>query len=202
MKNKAWIIGLIGGLLLSGCTSAVSNSSQPAAEEVAPSFESTGWECTPSEDFGSCATTTFDGASGDLNWDEIEGVPFGGMMIVCWRDSEEALVTVIGGSSLQQNVNTNYLWNPASYPRLDYSIDGAAKKSTAYEITDGYGEPQPDTIVLLRTWPTIMRDIASANTLQIWLADSTGTERQVDINVEGSVGAVATLAGWGYGCGF
>jgi hypothetical protein len=47
-----------------------------------------------------------------------------------------------------------------------------------------------------------MRDIASAKTLQIWLADSTGAERQVDINVEGSVAAVATLAGWGYGSGF
>jgi hypothetical protein len=203
MKNKAWIIGVVSALVLSGCTSAGSNSLQPATEEATSSFESTGWECFPVDEYGLCATVTFNGASDvGLNDPPVDDVPFGYMMIICWNNSEESTVTVSSGSSWLNNSSSQYTWNPTTNPSLDYSIDEGARISTGYENTGPYGDVQPENIYLLRTWPTVMRDIASAKTLQIWLADSTGAERQVDINVEGSVAAVATLAGWGYGSGF
>jgi hypothetical protein len=205
MKNKVWAIAISSALILSGCTSPVteSNEIEQVPQETELQFESLGWDCKPMDDYGICSTMTFDGAS-DTGTTEtgLPDVPFGHIMMICWQDSRDTMVTVRGGSSFANLFDSQYLWNSVSYPNLTYSIDGGSRTSTAYEISNPLGEIFPDTIFLLREWPNVMRDISSAKTLQIWLTDSTGTERQIDLDVEGSVSAVATLAAWGYGCDF
>jgi hypothetical protein len=205
MKTNAWSIGVIAALVLSGCTSAVpeSNEIAEAPQETQLSFESAGWNCQPMDEYAYCSNTTFEGASATGTSDsELADVPFGHFMMVCWGDSRPSMVTLNPGSSWESNFDSTYLWNPVSYPNLTYSIDGGSKTSTAYEISGPLGDINPDTIYLFREWPNVMRDISAAKTLQIWLTDSTGTERQIDLDVEGSVSAVANLAAWGYGCDF
>ena len=206
MKNKAWIIGVVSALVLSGCTNPLPEIAEieEAPQEAELSFESTGWECFPFDGYGYCSIVTFDGAStSDLDDSVVSDVSFGFLMIFCLRDDGESLVTVSSGSSSDVWMDSAFLWNPVSYPNLTYSIDGGPKESTAYEISSPWsGEPKPQDIYLLRQWPNVMRDISSAKTLQIWLTDSTGTERQIDLDVEGSVSAVANLAAWGYSCDF
>jgi hypothetical protein len=205
MKTKAWIIGFIAALVLSGCTTPVpkSNEIEQSPKETQSSFESSGWNCQPMDEYAFCSITTFEGASATgISDANLADAPFGYLMFVCWGDSRPSMVTLNAGSSWENNLDSQYLWNPVSYPSLSYSLDGGPKTSTAYEITGPYGDINPDIIYLLREWPHVMRDISSAKTLQIWLTDSTGTERQIDLDVEGSVRAVANLAAWGYGCEF
>jgi hypothetical protein len=203
LRRELIAIATISALLLSGCTNPLTDVNEINPEAAKPKFETSGWKCYPEGDYGICVTITYDGASeAGVSDPPVDDVPFGSMTMICWNDSEESMVIVQGGSSWLNNSSSAYTWNPSSYPSLDYSIDEGARTSTGYEISGPYGDVNPDFIYLLRTWPTVMRDIASAKTLQVWLADSTGAEREVDMNVEGSVAAVATLAGWGYGCGF
>jgi hypothetical protein len=47
-----------------------------------------------------------------------------------------------------------------------------------------------------------MRDLASAESLKIWLQDSSEINQEIDVLAAGSVGAVATVNAWGYSFGF
>ena len=205
MKYKVWAIAISSALILSGCTSPVteSNEIEQVPQETELSFESLGWDCKPMDEYAYCSNTTFEGASATgTSGTDLADAPFGYLMFVCWGDSRPSMVTLNAGSSWENAFDSEFLWNPVSYPTLTYSIDGGSKLSTAYEIAGPLGDINPDTIYLLREWPNVMRDISSAKTLQIWLTDSTGTERQIDLDVEGSVSGVANLAAWGYGCDF
>jgi hypothetical protein len=205
MRNKVLIIAISSALVLSGCTNPAPESIEVevAPQEAELSFDSAGWNCKPMDDYAYCAINTFEGAADAETSDtDFADVPFGSLLMVCWGDSRPSMVTLRAGSSWGSYFDSTYLWNPVSYPNLTYSIDGGSKTSTGYEISGPLGDINPDTIYLFREWPNVMRDISSAKTLQIWLTDSTGTERQIDLDVEGSVSAVANLAAWGYGCEF
>jgi hypothetical protein len=120
---------------------------------------------------------------------------------ICQTGSKPSMAFVLAQSDLR-NKDSRYTWNPETNPNFQFSIDQGPRKSMGYDITAANGRIFPDSIDLLDEWPDVMRDIAGAKTLQIWIKDSSGANREIAFNVEGNVSAVANLAAWGYNCKF
>ena len=162
------------------------------------SFESDGWECKPYDGWGTCSNFTYEGAHES---DSVSSPAYAALQFICFENSSQSEVYAYGANSLRDD-STRFLFNPDAYPTFSYSIDGDSRKTSNYDIIANTGNVIPDSINLLDEWPEIMRDLAGANTLQIWLNDSDGVGRQLDMSVEGNVSAVATLAAWGFSCTF
>lgn len=194
-------LALISMSLLSGCSTANSTAQNP--NQATPSasalyVDSSGWDCDSSDNYGTCTVATYEGASAK---DESNAKDYAMFQFICMTGSNPTMAFVYAGSALRDE-DSRFNWNPETNPTFQYSIDQGPRKSKGYDITAANGRIFPDSIDLLDEWPGVMREIADAKTLQIWITDSTGSEREIAFNVEDSVSAVANLAAWGYNCNF
>ena len=201
-KISATALVVVSVSLLTACSNGASVSQDP--EQPAPSasplfVDSSGWKCDSSDTYGSCNVSTYDGAS--TPEDERVATDFAMFQFICQTGSKPSMAFVLAQSDLRSK-ESRYTWNPETNPSFQYSIDQGPRQSMGYDITAANGRIFPDSIDLLDEWPGVMREIADAKTLQIWIMDSTGVEREIAFNVEGSVSAVANLAAWGYNCKF
>jgi hypothetical protein len=190
--------------VLSGCSNGSrsdSEASSAPAPTSAPLFiDSSKWKCTDEEDYGACNVATFKGAS--TPEDERAATDYAMFQFICMSDATASQAFVMAGADLRNPADSRYRWNPNTNPVFEYSIDQGARKTSGYDIEAANGNIIPHGIDLLDEWPSVMRDIAGAKTLQIWISDSTGSPREIAFNVEDSVSAVANLAAWGYNCTF
>lgn len=195
-------LALISVSLLSACSDGISASQDPV--QAAPSasalfVDSSDWDCEPSDTYGTCNVATYAGASTPQN--EGKAKDFAMFQFICQTGAKPSMAFIVAQSDMRDQ-NTRFTWNPETHPTFQYSIDQAPRKSKGYDITAANGRIFPDSIDLLDEWPGLMREIADAKTLQIWITDSTGSQREIAFNVEDSVSAVANLAAWGYNCKF
>jgi hypothetical protein len=192
-------VGFFSGC--SGNSTSELDASPQATPTTTPLFvDSSKWDCDAKDDYGICNVATYNGAS--TPQEENGATDFAMFQFICMANSEPSQVYVLAGSNLSDPYDSEYTWNPKTHPVFEFSLDQSARKSMGYDITAANGKIIPSGIDLLDEWPGVMRDIAGAKTLQIWINDSTGTEREIAFNVEGSVSAVANLAAWGYNCKF
>ncbi|MFM1926537.1 MAG: hypothetical protein RLZ06_113 [Actinomycetota bacterium] len=201
-KCFASALMVISVTMLSACSGGASGSQnvvQPTPSASPLFVDSSGWDCDSNDTYGTCNVATYDGAS--TPEDEGKAKDFAMFQFICQTGSEPSMAFILAQSDMRDK-KSRYTWNPETNPKFQYSIDQGPRKSTGYDITAANGRIFPDSIDLLDAWPGVMRDIADAKTLQIWITDSTGTPREIAFNVEDSVSAVANLSAWGYNCQF
>ncbi len=198
-------------LLLSGCSlnettlspEAVQSPSPEASSRVSeePFIDSSGWDCTPYSDdgFGSCHVGTYRGASKG-GGGVVTAKPYAIIMLVCLEENSKAdMLYFISGDSLADA--TKHKWNPDSFPTLEYSIDYGARVTDDYTIQYPSGNIDPEHFAIKST-PEFEQSLLSASTLQLWVKDYQGYERELSFVVEGTGEAMSTLDAWGFPCSF
>lgn len=190
-----YTISLVGLALLglSGCTTSPNSGNSDTTETV---IDSTPWDCNMLEDSAYCSVFSYDGASdGDPN--AISEGPYSHMQLVCPMDALQATVGFNAGPDLQNYHETQYLWDPSTYPTILISIDGQPAREYGYTTQNELGLELPETILIN---PQFMREIAAAKQIVVTATDSLGIPRTFGFVVTDSVVAVATINAWGITC--
>jgi hypothetical protein len=193
---------LAAALILTGCSSP---SSTEVAEtpEAKPALQinSDGWNCEPALDsaspHGSCALFTFANEDAEPNPEEPD--PFAVAQLVCQAGKKPSTMIFYAGSDFTNEMF--YKWNPAKYPTLHYSLDQGPRKEIRYDIKAANGRIDPEVFDIDQN-PDFVSDLAGATTLQIWVNDYKGVERELRYLVKDSVVSVGTLVAWGLACNF
>jgi hypothetical protein len=143
-------------------------------------------------------TSTFAGAS--QGGDSVATAkPYSMFLLVCVEANRKAMISFISGDSLVDA--TKYKWNPERYPSLDYSFDFGTRITADYTIEYPSGSINPERFSL-NSNPEFEQYLLSARTLQVWVKDYQGYERELSFVVEGTEEAMSTLDAWGFPCSF